>query len=63
LNWRTIGDSLGDDYILHLAVDPTNDNNFYVVTLSPQTRRNAILASGDGGRSWSSLGDTTKRAK
>ena len=59
-SWRTIGGSLGKNYILHLAVDPTDDSNLYAVTLSPQTRRHAVLASGDGGRSWSPLGRATR---
>jgi photosystem II stability/assembly factor-like uncharacterized protein len=63
LNWHTIGDSLGDAYILHLAVDPTHDSKLYAVTFNPKTRRNAVLASGDGGRSWLPLGSTTKRVK
>ena len=63
LNWRTIGGNLGNDYILHLAVDPANDGNLYAVTFSPRTRRNEVLASADGGRSWLSLGGTTGRAK
>ena len=60
LNWRSTGGSLGNNYILHLAVDPTDESNLYAITFSPQTRRNVVLASGDGGRSWSPLGGTTK---
>ncbi len=60
LNWRTIGGSLQDNYILHLAVDPTNHSNLYAVTYSPRTRRNAVLASGDGGRSWLAMGGARK---
>lgn len=56
LNWRTIGGKLGSRYILHLAVDPTKVGNLYAVTFDPQTRRSAVLASRDGGRSWVSLG-------
>lgn len=60
LNWRTIGGSLGNDYIHHLAVDPANDGNLFAVAFSPQTRRNAVLASTDGGRSWLALGGITR---
>ena len=60
LSWRTIGGGLGNDYILHLAVDPADDAKLYAVTYSPRTRKSSVLASRDGGRSWLSLGSTTK---
>ena len=59
-NWSTIGGNLGNRYILHLAVDPSDDNNLYAVTFDTRTRGNAVLASRDGGRSWSSLGGTSQ---
>lgn len=63
LNWRTIGGGLGDNFIVHLAVDPTDARNLYAVTHSPRDRRQAVLASADGGRSWFPLGTMDKRAR
>jgi len=59
-NWNTIGGGLGQNYVLHLAVDPTDDSKLYAVTLNSQTRRHGVLASSDSGRTWSSLGGPTK---
>ncbi len=60
LNWRTIGGGLGNNYILHLAADPTDDRKLYAIAFNPNTRNNTVLASRDGGRSWLSLGSAAK---
>jgi photosystem II stability/assembly factor-like uncharacterized protein len=60
LNWRTIGGGLGNDYILHLAVDPADDAKLHAIAFSPRTRKSSVLASRDGGRSWLPLGGTTR---
>ena len=57
LSWQTIGkDALGDDYVLHFAVDPTSHSNFYGITFDPQSQRQAVLASDDAGKTWAPLG-------
>ncbi len=49
--WKTLGGDFGDRYVLHLAIDPTNDDKLYVVT-----NKADVLASKDGGRTWAVLG-------
>lgn len=56
LNWRNLTDGFGEAYVLHMAVDPTDDRMLYLVTFDPQTRRQAILESRDGGEVWTTLG-------
>jgi photosystem II stability/assembly factor-like uncharacterized protein len=57
LTWQTVSkDGFGADYVLHLAVDPTNDGRLYAITFNPQTKQQAILASRDGGKTWAPLG-------
>ena len=56
LNWRYASDGFGEAYVLHMAVDPTDDRKLYVVTFDSQTRVQAILASRDGGEIWTTLG-------
>ncbi len=63
LNWRTLSEDFGNTYVLHFAVDPTDDRNLFAVTFDPQTRSQAILASGDFGRSWAPLGNKVSGAK
>ncbi len=59
LNWSVVSNEFGDNYILHLAIDPTDNRNLYAVTLQAQTRKQAILVSRDAGQTWSILGDNT----
>ncbi len=59
LNWSVVSNEFGDDYILHLAIDPTDNRNLYAVTLQEQTRKQTILVSRDAGQTWSILGDNT----
>ena len=56
LNWRNVNSGFGETYVLHMAVDPTDDRTLYVVTFDSQTRVQAILASRDGGEIWTTLG-------
>lgn len=56
LNWAVLGDSFAGGYVVHLAVDPTNKARLYAVTVDPTTHRGDVLASGDGGQSWSRFG-------
>ncbi|HXH04369.1 MAG TPA: exo-alpha-sialidase [Candidatus Competibacteraceae bacterium] len=50
-NWSRLGNGFGEDYLLHLAVDPTNPQNLYAVT-----QKSAILVSRDGGGTWAEFG-------
>lgn len=51
LRWEAVSNSFGDQYLLHLAVDPSNPNRLYVTTNETE-----ILASGNGGGTWRVLG-------
>jgi photosystem II stability/assembly factor-like uncharacterized protein len=52
-NFATLGGSgvWGEQYILHLAVDPTDARRLYAATGESE-----VLASGDGGATWAPLG-------
>jgi photosystem II stability/assembly factor-like uncharacterized protein len=56
LSWQTVGTDFGEAYVVHLAVDPSDPDKLYAVTLNPQSHAQAILASADGGKSWATLG-------
>jgi hypothetical protein len=57
LSWQTVSKhDFGEDYVLHLAVDPASHNKLYAITFNPQTRAQAVLASTDAGKSWAPLG-------
>ncbi len=51
LDFETVRSDWGDQYLLHLAVDPSNPARLFG---APQ--EGAILASIDGGKTWSSFG-------
>ena len=51
LSWQRLSNEFGEDFPLHLAVDPTDPERLYAVT-----RSGAVLASVDGGRSWRPFG-------
>lgn len=55
-NWQLVNNDFGDAYILHLAVDPSDGQKLYAVTFNSKTRAQAILASRDGGATWTKLG-------
>jgi photosystem II stability/assembly factor-like uncharacterized protein len=50
-NWTTISEDFGDRALLHLAADPTDADKLYAVT-----HHGEVLASADGGRTWSPFG-------
>lgn len=56
LDWRTVSNEFGRNYIVHLAVGPSDERRIYAVTIDPQTRTQEIVASRDGGASWAPLG-------
>jgi len=55
LGWQVVSNDFGVNYVLHLAADPRNGEALYLVTLNPQSQAQALLASRDGGRSWTQL--------
>lgn len=55
-NWEVVSPGLGRDVILHFAADPKDGRRLYAVTYDTQTRAQAIVASRDGGASWTKLG-------
>ena len=50
LLWRSVNNALGDRVLLHLAIDPADTNRVFAVT-----DRGELLASSDGGQSWSAF--------
>jgi photosystem II stability/assembly factor-like uncharacterized protein len=56
LSWQLVSNNLGDKLILHLAVDPSNQQKMYAITFIQQTRKLSIIASDDGGANWKTLG-------
>lgn len=48
---ETVSNDFGDEYLLHLAVDPTNANRVFAVTNGGK-----LLGSADQGRTWTALG-------
>jgi photosystem II stability/assembly factor-like uncharacterized protein len=60
LSWQTVSkDGFGGDYALHFAVDPTSADKLFAITLDPRSKEQAVLASGDGGKSWAPLAGPT----
>jgi photosystem II stability/assembly factor-like uncharacterized protein len=53
LAWTTLKAELGEAVLLHLAAAP---DRLYAVSYDPRSKAQALLTSGDGGRSWSPLG-------
>lgn len=56
LGWQTLANSWNGDYLLHLAADNQNQNRLYAVTA-----KSGIVASGDGGKTWTSYGSASSR--
>ena len=60
LSWQSVSEhDFGRDYVLHLAVDPANHNKLYAITINPQEKTQAVLASDDAGKTWAPLGGAT----
>ena len=51
LRWSSLNVGFGDQLIMHLAIDPSNQKNLYAVT-----DKGRVLTSTDGGRTWTSFG-------
>jgi photosystem II stability/assembly factor-like uncharacterized protein len=56
LAWQTLSNGFGDSFVVHLAIDPTDAQRLYAVTLHAKTQLPALLASRDGGANWRPLG-------
>jgi hypothetical protein len=60
LSWQSVTEhGFGRDYILHLAMDPASLNRLYAITINPQEKAQAVLASTDAGKTWAPLGSAT----
>ena len=57
LAWQVIGEGLGGRVPIHLAIDPKEPSRLYAVAVEPGSHATAILASGDGGETWSDYGE------
>jgi hypothetical protein len=53
LAWQAIGRDLGNRVPVHLAIDPKEPARLYAVAVEPGSHATAILASADGGETWS----------
>jgi photosystem II stability/assembly factor-like uncharacterized protein len=51
LNWRTVSSEWGDQFLLHLAIDPGDPDRLFGAT-----QHGLILASTDGGKAWTTFG-------
>jgi photosystem II stability/assembly factor-like uncharacterized protein len=60
LSWQSVTEhGFGRDFVLHLAMDPASPNKLYAITIIPQEKAQAVLASTDAGRTWAPLGSAT----
>ncbi len=57
LRWQLVNDDFGEAYILHLAIAPDNEDALFAITIDPNTRAQTIIASQDGGETWTALGE------
>ena len=51
LNWSVVNNGFGEGYVIHLAIHPTDKSTLYAVT-----HKGEVLASTDGGQTWSPIG-------
>jgi photosystem II stability/assembly factor-like uncharacterized protein len=56
LKWQIVGKGLGEDYIRHFAADPADQQRLYAITINSRTRAANVIASRDGGTTWTRLG-------
>jgi photosystem II stability/assembly factor-like uncharacterized protein len=60
LSWQSVSEhGFGQAYVLRLAVDPASPNKLYAITINPQVKTQAVLASTDAGKTWAPLGSAT----
>lgn len=58
LAWRTLGGDFTGHYVIHGAVDPSDEQTLYVVTVAAANRTQDVRMSRDGGATWRSLSTT-----
>ena len=51
LTFATMSEDFGEEFLLHLAVDPRDPNHLFAAT-----GKGKILSSADGGRNWTTIG-------
>lgn len=51
LSWSLVNNDFGEGYVIHLAIHPTDTSTLYAVT-----HKGEVLASTDGGQTWSPIG-------
>jgi photosystem II stability/assembly factor-like uncharacterized protein len=56
LDWRQLNAMRDGRYLLHFAVDPTDERTLYAVAHDPASRKQALIVSRDGGATWRALG-------
>jgi photosystem II stability/assembly factor-like uncharacterized protein len=54
--WRRLGEPPNGDYILHLAAGAGDPPPLFAVTFNPQSRRQSVMQSRDGGARWTEIG-------
>lgn len=54
--WKVLGKGFGEDYLLHFAADPRDPQRLYAATFNSGTRAQGVIASRDGGETWTKLG-------
>ena len=59
LAWQVIGSQLEGRFMVHLAVDPTDERRLYAITVSRGSDHSELLTSGDAGVTWTALGPNT----
>jgi photosystem II stability/assembly factor-like uncharacterized protein len=52
LAWETVGHGLGNQVLIHLAIDPRDPARLYAVAAKPGSHQQSLVASSDGGASW-----------
>jgi hypothetical protein len=58
LAWQAVADAFGEAYVLHFAADTSDRQKLYAITLHPEDHSQTIVASTDGGTTWSAFGAT-----
>ncbi len=56
LSWQVLGKGFGGEYLLHFAADPRDPKRLYAVTYNSRTGAQGVIASRDGGESWTQFG-------
>jgi photosystem II stability/assembly factor-like uncharacterized protein len=54
--WRLIGGGLGEEFLLHIAVDPADAQRLYAVAYNSRSGNQSVVVSRNGGERWSKFG-------